>query len=292
MSEEKPVADFTGRFALEAGNDRRPEPTRGRVVMSRRRLVFVTADQRTTVPLKSVVDVVVGQVPSDMRDLFDDSITIAYKNGSATRTAVVEGGSDTIDRFTTVLFRALMTGRDALVRHPARIGGRVTDATPSPAKMKISDDGVRFRTPDGGFRIDPGQVIDFTRTQRSPDGTERPTLLVQHTDDGEAVTSLAAPSSARLVNLLGRYLRVEYDALRSNIADIDLTDAEKQVLVGVYATGGEIDFDSLLDGDAARVTRVLNSLGEHGLVDDGPDAVSLTPEGRVVVTERIEDVNA
>lgn len=291
MSEEKPVADFTGRFALERADGARPEPTRGRVVMSRQRLVFVTADRRTTVPLNRVVDVVAGQVPNDLRDLFDDSLTIAYRDGSATRTAVVEGAGDTIDRFMTVLFRALLTGRDALVTHPARVGGRVTDATASPAKMAVRDDGVRFRTPDGGFRIDPGEVIDFTRTERSPDGSERPTLLVQHTDGGEAVTSLAAPASARLVNLLGRYLRVEYDAIRSNVADIELTEAEKRVLVGVYATGGDIDITSLLDGDAARVTRVLNGLGEQGLVADGPEAVSLTPEGRVVVTERIEDVN-
>jgi helix-turn-helix protein len=287
---ESTVADFTARFALEEGGTR-PEPTRGRVVMSQRRLVFVTADGKTTVPLSAVVDVIVGQVPQEMRELFDDSLTVAYRDGSATRTAVVEGGGETIDRFRTVLFRALINNGEALVKHPVRVGGRVTDASARRARMQIGDDGIRFRTPDDAFRIEPTEVIDFDRGQRSPDGTERPTLLVQHTDDGEAVTSLVAPASKRLINLLGRYLRAEYEALRADIADLELTEAEKQVLVGVYATGGAIDFASLLDGDAARVTRVLNGLTEKGLIEDGPDAAELTAQGRVVVTERIEDVN-
>jgi helix-turn-helix protein len=289
---EKTVADFTSRFAVDPGGGARAEPERGRIVMSRKRLVLVASEQRTTVPLSNVVDVVVGQVPSGMRDLFDDSITVAYREGSATRTVVVEGSEETIGRFRTVLFRALINGREAVVKHQARVGGRVTDEEVQRAKLRLADEGVRFRTPDGGFTIDPGEVIDFDKAMRAPDGTQRPTLLVQHTDEGEAITSLVAPSSKRLVNLIGRYLRVEYEAVRSNLADVDLGDAEKRVLVGVYSTGGGVDFAGLLDGDAARVTRVLNGLEEKGLLVDGPDAMELTAEGRVVVTERIEDVNA
>jgi len=290
---EKVVADFTGRYAVDPASGIADEPDGCRVVMSRRRLVVASdGDERLTVPLSSVVDVVVGNVPSGLRDLFDDTITVAYETESGTvETVLVEASNDTVSRFTDVLFRCLLDGTEAVAKHPAKVGGRVTDAEAEPAKVSIDSERVEVRTPSGEFDVDITTVVDFDRAERAPDGTERATLAVKHADGADMVTSLLAPNSSRKMNLLGRYLRIEYSEVRRELEDVQVSQPEKRVLVTVYSTGGDIDFTRVLDGNAAQATNVLNSLREKGLVEEGESGVSLTSQGQVVVTQRLEDVN-
>lgn len=289
--EENAVADFVGRFARNPSSGVGEEPETARVVMSRKRLV-VAGDDRLTIPLSTVVDVVVGNVPPDLRDLFDSTVTVGYRaDGGGVETVLIEGSEETMDKFRTVLFKCLLNGSKARLKHPARIGGRVTDSPVRTAKLSVTPDRVGFKTRNGTVGIDITAVIDFERTQRAPDGTARPALLIRHADDGQVTMSLIAPSSPRLLNILGRYLRIEYGQLLSEVADIELNDSEKRLLVSVYATGGDIDFASVLDGDAARATNVVNALREKGLIEETPSGISLTTHGQVVVNQRIEDVN-
>ncbi len=287
---DRVVADFVARFARNPKRGVNP-PDSGRIVMNDEQLVAASDDQRVTVPLSDVVDVTVGNVPADHRELFDDTVTIGYAAGDGVDTLVVEEDSDTIEKFSDVLFKLLLNGAAAVVEHPAKVGGRVTGAPPQPAKLSVDGREVRFRTPDDGFTVDATTVVDFERAEHDFDGDSRPTLAVRHAAD-ELVTSLVAPESSRQLNLLGRYLRIEYDELLSEARDVDLSEAETQVLVGAYTAGGAVDFGSLLDGDAARVTNVLNSLRERDLIEDGDDGVSLTARGRIVVSEYVEQVNA
>lgn len=287
---ESAVADFVGRYAPNPKSGIAGEPDSGRIVMSKRRLVIAGDDERITVPLASVVDVVVGNVPPDLRDLFDDTVTIGYETDGRVETVLIEGGEETMGKFINILFKCLLNGTEGVVKHPARVGGRVTDEPVKPTRLSIGDRRVRFETPDGGFEIDITSIVDFDRGERAPDGTERPTLAVKHADAGQVQMSLLSPSSTRELNLLGRYLRIEYSQLRNEVADIELSAPEKQVLVTIYATGGDIDFTTILDGDAAQATNVLNTLGEKGLIDEG-DTLTLTSAGRIVVSERLEDVN-
>ena len=288
--EERAVADFVGRFARNPKTGVGDEPERARVVMSRKRLV-VAAEDRITVPLSSVVDVVVGNVPPNLRDLFDSTVTVGYRENDSVETLLIEGGDETMAKFRTLLFKCLLNGTKARVKHPARVGGRVTDSPVRTAKLSITSERVAFETKAGTVGIDITNVVGFERTERAPDGTERPTLLVRHADDGQVTMSLVAPSSTRRLNLLGRFLRIEYGQLLSAVADVDLSEPETQLLVAVYATGGDIDFASVLDGDAARATNVVNSLRGKGLIEEGPAGISLTTHGQVVVTQRVEDVN-
>jgi helix-turn-helix protein len=289
--DEAAVADFVGRFARNPKGGIDEDPHTGRIVMSPKRLVVAADDERITVPLSKVVDVVVGSVPPNLRDLFDSTITIGYQTDDAVETILVEGDDGTIDSFRTVLFKCLLRDTKAEVKHPARVGGRVTDSPVRKARLAITPERVTCRTQNGSFSIDITDVIGFDRAERAPDGTSRPTLLVKHADDGDAVTSLISPLSTRRLNLLGRFLRIEYGTLLDEIADIDLNDAEKRLLVTVYATGGDIDFANVLDGDAARATNVVNRLVEKELLEDGPDGISLTAQGQVVVTQQLDDVN-
>jgi helix-turn-helix protein len=290
--EEAAVADFVGRFARNPKNGIGEEPNTGRIVMSKKRLVVAADDnKRITVPLSNVVDVVVGKVPPNLRDLFDSTITIGYQTDDAVETILIEGGEETIGSFRTVLFKSMLKDTRAEVKHPARVGGRVTDSSVRKAKLSIGSERVTCRTKKGSFGIDITNVIGFDRTERAPDGTSRPTLLVRHADNGDAVTSLISPLSKRRLNLLDRFLRTEHGTVLEEVADIDLTAAEKCLLVTTSDTDDDIDFASVLDGDPARATNIANRLVEKGLLEDGPDGIALTARGQVVVTQQLDDGN-
>ena len=288
---EKAVADFVGRYVVDPSSGMGEEPADCRVVMSRRRIVVASDADRVTIPLSAIVDVVVGNVPPDLRDLFDDTVTIAYEADGGVRTVLLEGSNDTMSRFTDLLFRCLLNGTEGIVKHPAKVGGRVTDTEAARARLSVDDGRVAVSTPGEDFEIDVESVVDFDRTERAPDGDDRQTLVVMHADGRDVVTTLLAPDSERKVNLLGRYLRIEYSQVRREIEEIELSQPEKQVLVTVYATGGDIDFTQILGGNAAQATNVLNSLRDRGLVDEGESGIALTSRGQVIVTQRLEDVN-
>ena len=289
--EEGVVADFVGRFARNPTDGFGSEPETGRVVMSKKRLV-VAGEDRTTIPLSEVVDVVGGNVPPGFRDLFDSTVTIGYKAQHGTvETVLIEGGEETISKFRTVLFKALLNGTNAKVKHPARIGGRVVDSPVRAAKLSISPKHVAFKTKRGSFKIELTTVIGFDRSERALDESARPTLLIRHADGGQATTTLLSPISTRRLNLLGRYLRIEYGTLLESVSDLDLSEPETRLLVTIYTTDGDIDFASVLDGDAARVTNILNSLRKKDLIEERGADISLTSQGQIVVSQRIEDVN-
>lgn len=292
MTGEKVTADFIGRYAKNPETGMTQEPKSARIVMSRKRLVVAADDERLTVPLSDVVDLVVGNVPPDLRDLFDSTVTIGYRNDDdRIETILIEGGDETISKFETVAFRCLLSGTKAKIKHPARVGGRVTDEPVRNAKIAIDPEQVTFRTSGGSFRIDITSVIGFERAERSPDGTSRPSLLIKHASGGAVSTSLIAPLSTRRLNILGRFLRVRYSELLGEAEEIDLDESQKRLLVTIYASGGDIDFGNVLNGDAARATNVLNALSRKGLVSEDGTGISLTSLGQIIVTQRLEDVN-
>jgi helix-turn-helix protein len=292
MTGEQAIADFVGRFARNPEGSTHEQPKRGRVVMSRKRLVVAGGDERLTVPLSDVVDLVVGNVPPDLRDLFDSTVTVGYRTDNDTiETVLIEAGEETMSKFETVAFKSLLDGTKAEIRHPARVGGRVTDEPVRKAKLGIGPEQVTFRTKGGNVRIDVTNVVGFERTERSLDGTERPALLVKHADEGRISTSLVAPLSKRRLNILGRFLRVKYSELLEAAGEIELDESQKRLLVTIYATGGDIDFGSVLNGDAARATNALNALREKGLISEDEAGISLTSIGQIIVSQRLEDVN-
>lgn len=301
---ESIVADFTARVG-----GRGPPgdgPVTCRVVMNETQVVVVTEDDREVIPLSSVFDIVVGQPPGDVAEFFDDSVTLAYRADAARgrsktpstvgppadgeRTSItVLADSDTIDRFSTVLFRAILENTAALVTYRARAGGRVTGEHATRCTLHLSDRTVLFRTGSGTRRIDVESVVDFDRVEKAFAGETRPVISVRHVDGRDAVTSEVALPSERKLNVLGRYLRLVYDDLVEDLADVEITDAESEVLVARY-TSGDANLASVLGTDASRVTMLLDSLVEKGLLADD-DERSFTSRGLMLVNRRLDSVN-
>lgn len=283
---ESVVADFTGKFVVD-GN-RGEEPIRGRIVLSQKRLVLAGPNERATIPLTNVFDIGVGEVPQAVSAFFDDTVTVGFRRGDRNHAAAIEAEGDKIERFGSILYKARLNGATVAVRHPARVGGRVTDAPLERATLSLCSDGLVCRT-DPPLEIDLSGVVHFEKRSSEINGTARPMLAVRHTDGKRMVLSELALSSEDRMNVLGRFLRRRYSDVMSELHDLSLSETETEVLVGIYSGGTGADLAQLSNAEPSRVSMVLNALAEKDLVES--DGESLTPRGMMVVSAQIEDVN-
>ena len=288
--EESVVADFVGRVhAASFGTD---EPVTGRVLLSQRRLVLATDDGKDTVPLSRVFDVVVGSVPGDLRSFFSDSVTVAYERDGSRRTALVEGEPEDMDKFVRLLFKALLRNVTVTVRHPAKVGGRVTDASDHRASVSVSPGEIRFVDCPDPFTVDLSAVIDYERTDRTVGGKKRPALVFRHVADGRTVTSIATVPNERALNVLGRYIKIEYDDAMEELDSFDPTEEQLEILVSIYSAGGEANIADVVTGDVTQTSMILDTLREADLVADGESGAALTRKGQMIVSSYLESVNA
>ncbi|MFB6105677.1 MAG: CheF family chemotaxis protein [Halobacteriaceae archaeon] len=287
---ESVVADFRGRFLVDSRGHDGSEPTSGRVLLSNRRLVLASDAGKTTVPLSETFDVAVREVPVKAREFFDDTVTIGFRRDGEAHTAVVEADADVIDRFVTVLYKARLAGTTVALRHPAQVGGRVTDAAAARATLRIESGGIALEGDGRRVTIELGNVVHFERRTRELEGASRQVLSVRHVVDGTVYTTQLRLASSDAMNILGRYLRREYAAHLEAVRDLDLSPADKEVLVALYsgAEGGHLA--RMLDLESAQVSMILSELADDGLVEVD-DQTSLTARGLLVVNEHLEDVN-
>ncbi|TKX86843.1 hypothetical protein EXE43_06270 [Halorubrum sp. SS5] len=288
--EESVVADFVGRVhAASVGTD---EPVTGRVLLSQRRMVLATDDGKETIPLSRVFDVVVGSVPGDLRSFFNDSVTVAYDRDGSRRSALVEGEAEDMDRFVRLLFKVLLRNVTVTVRHPAKVGGRVTDASDHRASVSVSPGEIRFGDCPEPFVVDLSAVIDYERTDRTLGGTKRPALVFRHVTDGQTVTSIATVPNERALNILGRYIKIEYDEAMKDLDSFDPTEEQLEILVSIYSAGGEANIADVVTGDVTQTSMILDTLREADLVADGESGAALTRKGQMIVSSYLESVNA
>lgn len=291
MSEDI-VADITCRFFLSQTRGD-GKPVKGRIILTRRRVVLVSADDKKTIPLSRVVDINVGSVPYQVKDFFDETVTIAYKGPERTQSAIIESKGETVEKLVSILFRCLLNGKKVAIQHPPRAGGRVKDAPIVLGELSLKNQQIRVQTEKRTIRIDVANILQFDQTNRIGDD-DRTTLVVKHIDDktGETTTSLIAPARSQHVNLLARYLHLGLDELREEIENLQLSKPEKRLLANLHTSSGNISIANLLDGDAAYVTNVLNSVRRKNLIVESGNDISLTARGRLIVSEQIGGANA
>ncbi|MEF8881252.1 MAG: CheF family chemotaxis protein [Halapricum sp.] len=289
---ESIIADFVGSFNSE--QSARAEPVKGRILLSQKRLVLASDEGKTQIPLSSIYDVAVGHVPDELGGFFNSTVTVAFERNDRRFVAAIEADdSETIEKFNTVLFKAILNGTESTVKHPARIGGRVTGAEFTPAKLFLKPREIEFRRQEDDFKIHLATVTGFERLSREIAGSERPVLAVKYNPNGQSLLSLVALPSPRKMNILGRYLRREYREVMDDIQDIELSKDEKEMLVAIYSTGDMegLPLASILNKEASEVELLRKQMEGKGLVVDGEDGLQLTPAGRVVVNNHLEDVN-
>lgn len=285
------LADFVGTFNAEVGEwDDHQE---GRVLLGANQLVLAASkDDKISIPLADIFDINLGSAPRLFDPFPGTPMTIAHDSSQGRVVAAVSGDRATMEKFSSVLFKAVLNGDTVVVKHPARRGGRVTDAEYEPGRLSLGGGGVHFELGPETVSIEPSAVTAFDREKRLVNGTERPLFVVRHMQDGTALTTHAATDSARTLSLLGRYLRRQYDELMSSLQGISLREEEVETLVTIYSTEGmDVSLSAVVDANPRQVRTLLQSLGSHGLVRPTDSGPQLTTKGQVVVNHYMERVN-
>lgn len=286
------LADFVGTFDAEtvSWDDYR----KGRVLLNDRQLILAASREETeSVPLDTIFDIRLDTTPRAFDPPTDRPLTVAYEMSGKRAVAVVTAEESTIEKFSTILFKAVLNGTRVSVKHPARRGGRVTDSTFETGKLTLEQGGVTFKTNTQRVTIEPSAVTSFDRDRRTVAGRDRPVFVVRHMQDGTALTTLAATESARSLSILGRYLRRHYDELMASLRDVSLSETEIETLVTIYSTEGtSASLSNVVSEEPAAMKRLLHSLNEKALVRPGDTGPELTTKGQVVVNHYLEHVNA
>lgn len=287
---EAVVADFPGRFFTEEMDTR--EPVTGRILLSQKQLVLATDETETRVPLSAVIDTNVGSPPPAFKQFFNDTVTIQYKKGGERQAAIIEATGENVEKFKTVFFKVAVGGQTVIVTHPAKRGGRITDASDRKMKLKLKRGQLDLKGKEETVTIDLGGVIDFGREQRDIGGKTRPTLSVDHSEAGTTLTTLITLPNSRKLNLLGRFVRLEYSEIMEDLEEIEVGEEEVETLVSLYSAGGSAELSMLVTGDINETRAIVDQLQDKELVDDDDDGLTLTPKGQVIVNQKIESVNA
>ena len=289
---ESIIADFVAQFDSSVAT--RAEPAKGRVLLSNKRLVLaVNSNDRLTIPLNSIADVAVGHVPDEIQGFFESTVSVAFELNGRRHKAVVEAADSTIQKFATVLFKTILNGTRMSVKHPARVGGRVTDESFVDCQLFLRPQSVRFKTEAELVEIELATVTKFSQSNREINGGEQPVLELQHMPAGEAMVTMAAMNTPRKMTILGRYLRLEYTELMNELKNVEISADEKELLTAIYSGGGQegVSLAGIVDLDPSNVTMVLNRLEEKELVIDTASGTRLTPKGQIVVNRHLEEVN-
>jgi helix-turn-helix protein len=279
------------------------QPTTARVVLGDAEIVVASESASVTIPLETVVDVAVDYVPSGMTDVFEETVAVAYRRDGDRRLAVGEFSGRRQRDVADTLFAALLDGKPVLVTHPARVGGRVTDADPEPCTVVSEGRRLRFRATtasdaandDGSTvvtTVEPTGLVHAERgRQRVADGgSTRKAVKVRHDDDGRRVTTEIGARDDRVFQVLERRITHDYRRREERLQELELSDEETETLVALYSAGDEMDVGMLLDVDPDGLGEILESLSAKGLVDVENDP-GLTAMGETAVSERLEDVN-
>lgn len=272
-------------------------PLAGRVVFGQEELVVSDGEGEVcqVIDLDDLTDIAVDYTPPNLDGVFDSSVGIAYDGDGDGELVVIElPGKKQMD-VATSLFTLVLSATPVVATHPARKGGRVTDETPAEYILTLESRTLGFTDPEDGstaFEIRLSDVIYVERDTQTYEDERFRSLLVRHLQaSGQVVSTDLAPKDDEMFKLLERFVMRNYEQRKAEMQGLNLSDAQKEVLVAMYSTGEGMDIPMILDKDPEELSELLDSLQRLGLIREAGDGARLTGSGRMVVSDKVDDVN-
>ena len=289
MSSAEVVADFSAKLLTDDMDQLKP--VKGRVLLNHEQLVLVTGDRKEVILLSHIASTDPGSVVNSVSQFLEEAIAIAYDRNESQKRAVIGGSPDTIAKFRTLLFKILVGKQTVIAKHPAKRGGRTTDAPALKMVLEINEDSITLSKDDKSAEIHVEAVIGFEHEKRQLGDKPRPTLIVDHAPGGTTLTTFISLLSQRKLMFLSQFIRQNYSRVVADVKDIEVAESETQVLVSLYSAGGSAKRDILKVSDNDQPEAMIEDLEQKRLVAQQDGELHLTSRGEIVVTDQIEAVN-
>lgn len=262
-------------------------PRGGRVVIGQSELALaahgggeITA--ATVVPLDAVRDLAFEWAPDRLAEIFETTIGLAFRPGDDREVAVIEIPPGRLREFTDTLAEGLLDGVTVVAKHPARVGGRITDAEPKRFALSITEGSLELapapgRAPEASIPL--ADVTDVERDARTIDDVGRGLAIEYVQPRSQPLRTVLAPTAERDRTLLERYLRWDRDRRSRQATDVSLDQTHEDILEVIQTTSGAKDIAQLLGLGPAELSDLVEDLADAGFVHDTPDGVHLTGMG-------------
>jgi CheY-like chemotaxis protein/helix-turn-helix protein len=220
--DESIITDFEAKVELHGDDE---SPRQMRVMLSDQRIVFAASDSTHSILASDVFDVV-QDVSARATAATIETVTLAYRVGEVRKSASIRGNTASLFRFQKNLFRILLDGTSAVLRHTE--GG--STVSKSPTSVSLSVTGTHIRAIDDGAEprlvIPRRELTAFKTGKDSVDGEQHPIISLYWTCNKNPAKTVIRLRSLRLFNLFGRYiqstLRLETDEEKERQQSVDI----------------------------------------------------------------------
>jgi helix-turn-helix protein len=286
MSDERTLADTKGKFVQVVTDGRKVadlEWLSGRIILSNKRLVLVSAEGKRTIVLSNVKTV------KNRTDVNEAISPVSGYFSLQIDSDVFLVAPSPIEEFEERLYTALVDGEVVLVKHPAVEGGVVQDTGWQKARVSVDADEVDFAVASGQFvEVEVADVGGVSVTEKSVTGSTRRVLEVEHTVEGGTSVETHVSGSARHVSILESFVSAGQLA---DAEDIDLSDRDRKVLMALYSGVSPFEIPDFVGMDVDDVEDVFDRLREKGVLTEKRvrREVRLKARGRNIAGEVIGD---
>lgn len=289
-----PVAyELTTRFACSALHNGRPAG--GRLLVGQAEFLLAAhgggeIEATEIVAFPGVGDVAFEWVPESLAEVFDSTVGVAFQRDGERETAVIELPEGERSDFAAALFAGLLGDVRSVVTHPARVGGRITDAEPERRVVSVTEEGLAVET---DATISLADVIDVERAKQTVDGDVYWGLAVEHLrPGGKLIRTILAPLDDRDRTLLERHVVSDHRLRERRAESADLSPAQQEVLDALRTNPGTRDLGTLLGLTRDELESLVDSLASNGFVHATEDGIRLTGMGRMRGGDEVRDLDA
>lgn len=282
---EQKLADSTGKFVQVVVDGRKRNEVdwrSGRLILSNKRLVLVSNEGKRTIPLSDVngvkaganVNEAIAKVSGYLSLQVDSDVTlIAPKD---------------VESFEQKLYDALLDQTVVLVKHPAVEGGVVQDTSWEKGRLTVDDGTVNLALTNGTFaELLVDDVGTVERADKVIRDKKRRAVEVEHTIDGTSVETHVSGGSQTVAVLESFVRRGE----QQNEVDVDLSQAENEVLMALYSGVSPFQIPSFVGMDIDQVEEIFQRLIENDILEDVRTRreVQLEARGRSIASDAMAD---
>jgi len=284
---EQKLADTKGKFVQVVKDGRKRNDIdwlAGRIILSNRRLVFVSSEGKRTIALSNITGIT-------GRDNVNKAIAkvSGYLSLQIGSNVTLVAPQD-IESFEATLYSTLLDQTVVLVKHPAVEGGVVQDTEWEKGRMKIDTDGdsVNLAVTSGSFvELEVDDVGSADLATRTVMGTQRRVAEIEHTIEGTSVETHVSGTKSD-VSVLASYVRRGEQA---DDIDVELTKEENEVLMALYTGVSPFQIPDFVGMDIDQVEEIYERLIEYGILEPVRTRreVQLEARGRSIAGDAVSE---